>query len=62
MCSVVVSCVTCAQAVGDALGDLLLVAALLIALMHGNNSDAIGAWTSLYADLFSRQGKVKGER
>lgn len=52
-----------AQAVGDALGDLLLVVALLVPLMREQRTDdAIAAWNALYADLFSRQGKVKGER
>lgn len=45
------------QAVGDALGDLLLVAALLLRTTPAGR-DAIEQWAALYDELPSRQGKV----
>jgi phosphoacetylglucosamine mutase len=45
------------QAVGDALGDLLLVAALLLRTTP-RGADPIEHWAALYAELPSRQGKV----
>jgi phosphoacetylglucosamine mutase len=50
------------QAVGDAIGDLLLVAALLLRATPAS-ADPIEHWAQLYAELPSRQGKVSvGDR